>query len=201
MAPRPRPRGVRRAKAFSLLAAVLVSDARLRVLSGDVALPVALQALYLRLLTNADFKDAFATAYATHYTHIADAYLKATAEGGLVFASQISVRCTPPQRASERASGALATVRANQPRTPSALLCLRLCRRRFSFSIVLESCCRSSKIPALPFSQGCWSSCAHSCVTYRICRSLPTRQYSGQSGMQDDEAFRGTQICSARAPF
>ena len=46
---------------LSLLEAVLLSDARLRDLG--VMVPYALQALYLRLLTNADFKLAFAEAY------------------------------------------------------------------------------------------------------------------------------------------
>ena len=58
---------------LSLLGSLLLSDARLREFGAHT--PHALQALYLRLLTNSEFKHAFACAYATHYTHLATSYM------------------------------------------------------------------------------------------------------------------------------
>ena len=75
---------------LSLLDTILLADAKLRELG--TAIPIALQALYLRLLTNAGFKSAFARAYATHYTQLATDYMHADVDDCLVFASQISVQ-------------------------------------------------------------------------------------------------------------
>ena len=70
--------------------------------------PRRAQALYLRLLTNAGFKAAFASAYARHYTEIAMCYAHSTAaesdgpRESLVFASQISVNSSTGRRSSGR---------------------------------------------------------------------------------------------------
>ena len=56
------------------------------------SLSIALQALYLRLLTNLEFKRAFAAAYATNYVALANAFMRTHHDDMLLFASQISVQ-------------------------------------------------------------------------------------------------------------
>ena len=89
-------------RAPTLLDLLLQCDIVLRRFSGTRDSPGgllhALHALYLRLLTNLEFKHAFAAAYAANYVTLAHAYVITNLEGGLLFESQISVqvRVAPP---------------------------------------------------------------------------------------------------------
>ena len=68
-----------RSRCLTVLEMLLLCDATLRAYSGPSpapphpprGLPLALHAMYLRLLTNAEFKSAYARAYALHYAAIA----------------------------------------------------------------------------------------------------------------------------------
>lgn len=100
-------------RAPTLLDLLLQCDIVLRRFSGTRRSPGgllhALHALYLRLLTNLEFKHAFAAAYAANYVTLAHAYVTTDFEGGLLFESQISVqvRVAPPPPSLPRACAAL----------------------------------------------------------------------------------------------
>ena len=60
-------------------------------------LPRTLHNLYLRLLTNSDFKHAFAERYAANYTQLAAQFCHPSQKlDEALFSSQISVRSPPP---------------------------------------------------------------------------------------------------------
>ena len=81
---------------MSLLDALLLGDLRLPRPSPPPDgghLPNVLQRLYLRLLTNAQFKEAFARAYARHYLPLATGFCAADqSQDDAIFSSQISVQ-------------------------------------------------------------------------------------------------------------
>ena len=81
---------------MSLLDALFLGDLRLPRPSPPPDgghLPNVLQRLYLRLLTNAQFKEVFARAYARHYLPLATGFCAADqSQDDAIFSSQISVQ-------------------------------------------------------------------------------------------------------------
>ena len=143
----------------TLLDRLLLCDVHLRAHSDT--LPHALHALYLRLLTNLEFKHAFAAAYAANYLDLARSYMDTHLDDGLLFASQISVWDTSSVDPTElHRRSLLATA---HHRNAAAL------HRRSNSSTGPRLWSRSC---TAAFSAAC-SSCCASCSSH--CRSLVDR--------------------------